>query len=455
MHKLLLIALSLGWLCFATLPPAVSQTNACPARMPATPPAFTYDSTLLDERDLEAMVAPQILTYLNIVGVPDGLAQALAVPISDRARIHAVEVMQTDVTGDALPEVLIQFGVSYGTGDGGFDGLLLLFGCEDGAYVQWHASQFYGWTCDQPIGFSKIEDTNANSVPEIFHTYVANAGIGGCWNTFRVLQWDGAALLPAHWDWAFVGSAGAYANCGFAAYISDQPRLLPENTGGSWQFTDVDADQTAEILIVNPGDSGSGVYYPCAEIWEWSDADTLTLGCIQRYVTADLFRANIAELLATAEDALFCGYAPAAVEHYRLIITNPDLPNYPYPRDSSIDERAYLTAFAYYRLLQIHTSRADHDAAAVDYAALRETFPPDTPGYAYAEMARVFWEALGAEADLQAACAALDDYAAERLRPQPAGEDSFDAYYFANGYFTFEYDPDNLYLGCPLWMTEL
>lgn len=444
--RILLLLVLTGLVLRAAVYDAQAQRSTCPTPAGRPVPAFSFDIQY-QPGQLEALAAGQILAYLNTAAAAAGLAEALAAaPLAANAAVYGVMVVTEDVTGDSVPEVLVQFGVSY---LGGWDGLLLLFGCAEGAYVQWFAEPFFGWVCPTAQGFSQIVDANGNGIREIYHTFVENAGAGGCWSSYRVYEWNGTTLARAAWDWAFIGSDGAYANCGFAAYVSAEPRTTLHHAGAHWRFDDVDADSVNEVLVFHPSDAGSAIFYPCAEIWEWADETTLHLTCIRRYVTPDMLRANLGEVLATAEDTLYCGYLPAAASFYRQIIANPDLPGFPYARDTSIDERAYLTAFAYYRLVQISAISGDAEQAQTDYASLRRLFPQGTIGYAYAELARIFWEAFSADADLQTACAVTQEYADARLE-LPADGARAEAYYFANGYWTFEYDPDNLYLGCPV-----
>ncbi len=416
--------------------------DACPQPLSGTPAPFEFESSFLMESDLEGMAAAQILAYLNQVGSADGLVQALDVPISDEVFVFAVDVITADVTGDGAAEVLVQFGVSYG-GYGGYNGMILLFGCEDGAFVQQHIETFYGWTCpDEFYGFARIADLNQNGTAEVYHFYVSNAGTGGCYSTMRVYEWNGQALTRATWEWEFTGSDGAYDDCGYYLYVTSETRTLDEGGGFAARFLDANGDGVDELFLIDRADRGIGINYECAEVWTWSTPDALDLICAQRYALPSEFAYRI-ELLATAEDALSCGLFAGALDHYRDVIT-ADVGEF---NNNSADERAYLTAFAYYRLVQLEVIRGDRLRAAEDFTRLQWTFPEGTPGHEYAAMTRVFWEIYQGTGDIGEACDVVNIYADEH-RATPL-EDRSIGYYFSNGYDMFELAPDNLYLGCP------
>ncbi len=423
------------------LPRAAAQDD-CPLPSNETPAPFEFESSFLMESDLEGMAAAQILAYLNQVGSADGLMQALDVLISEEVFVFGIDVITADVTGDGAAEVLVQFGVSYG-GNGGYNGMILLFGCEDGAYIQQHIETFYGWTCpDEFYGFARIADLNQNGTAEVYHFYVSNAGTGGCYSTMRVYEWNGQALARAAWEWEFTGSDGAYEDCGYNLYVTSETRTLDESGGFSARFLDANGDGVDELFLIDRADRGIGINYECAEVWTWSTPHALDLICVQRYVTPSAYAYRI-ELLAAAEDALACGLFVQALEQFRHVIT-ADVGEF---NENSTDERDYLTAFAYYRLVQLEVIQGDRLRAAEDYARLYRTFPQGTTGHEYAVMAQVFWESVQQTGDFSAACEVINAYADEHRAPPL--EDRSIGYYFSNGYDMFELAPDNLYLGCP------
>ncbi len=71
-----------------------------------------------------------------------------------------------------------------------------------------------------------------------------------------------------------------------------------------------------------------------------------------------------------------------------------------------------LAAYAYYRMVILHTFLGEMDPAKVKYATLQEKFPADSPGYPYVEMATAFWDAYQSTQKMYDGCAAAIDYAA-------------------------------------------
>ena len=82
----------------------------------------------------------------------------------------------------------------------------------------------------------------------------------------------------------------------------------------------------------------------------------------------------------------------------------------PYPQEDKT-EYPRLAAYAYYRMVILHTFLGETDAAQVKYATLREKFPADSPGHPYVEMATDFWDAYQSSGNMYNACAAAIAYA--------------------------------------------
>ncbi len=83
------------------------------------------------------------------------------------------------------------------------------------------------------------------------------------------------------------------------------------------------------------------------------------------------------------------------------------------PNQPSIDPTEYprLAAYAYYRMVILHTFLGEMEAAQVKYATLQEKFPAGNPGHPYVEMATDFWNAYQSSGKMYNACAAAIAYA--------------------------------------------
>jgi hypothetical protein len=79
----------------------------------------------------------------------------------------------------------------------------------------------------------------------------------------------------------------------------------------------------------------------------------------------------------------------------------------PFP---DVTEYPRLAAYAYYRMVILHTFLGEMDAAQVKYATLQEKFPVGNPGHPYAEMATDFWNAYQSSGKMYNACAAAIAY---------------------------------------------
>jgi len=94
-------------------------------------------------------------------------------------------------------------------------------------------------------------------------------------------------------------------------------------------------------------------------------------------------------------------YFPTPVTPYPSPI--PDTTEYP-----------RLAAYAYYRMILLHTFLGEMDAAQIQYETLQSKFPAGNPGHPYAEMTTGFREAYQSSGTMYAGCAAAIQYAAER-----------------------------------------
>jgi hypothetical protein len=70
-----------------------------------------------------------------------------------------------------------------------------------------------------------------------------------------------------------------------------------------------------------------------------------------------------------------------------------------------------LAAYAYYRMVILHTFIGQMDSAHVKYVTLQEKFPAGNPGHPYVEMVSAFWDAYQSSGKMYNACAAAIAYA--------------------------------------------
>jgi tetratricopeptide (TPR) repeat protein len=83
----------------------------------------------------------------------------------------------------------------------------------------------------------------------------------------------------------------------------------------------------------------------------------------------------------------------------------------PTPVAPDPNEYPRLAAYAYYRMIIIHTQLGELDAAKIQYDTALQKFPANNPGHAYVEMASAFWEAYNSSGKMANSCEAAIQYA--------------------------------------------
>ena len=112
--------------------PAFSQGNtACPQPTGADAPAIRYQPE--KDENLSEKFDSQILAFLNTTGSSDGL-QAAILRDYQQGTLPALsaDVVESDLTGDGLSDVLVNINVAYG---GGFSRVMAVYGCTQQRYV--------------------------------------------------------------------------------------------------------------------------------------------------------------------------------------------------------------------------------------------------------------------------------------------------------------------------------
>ena len=296
-----------------------------------------------------------------------------------------------DVTGDSIPDIIFR--------DVNHFPATHVFSCQQGKYTDFipMSPALSGW----PINLYKILDLNADGIPEIiFSGYL------------YIYEWDGQNFENLNDDPTGIGAVGLV----------------------DFELSDIDKNQTIEIILKRggpgplwnafdemPSRSYTAVYgwngqkyilaskefgSPQYRFQAIQDADRYTLNkdydkAISLYQEA-IFNNKLEWWSAERRQYLINMYDQDYQKTPKIFPTPiPDLAEYP-----------KLAAYAYYRMVILHTRLGHTDAAATQYATLQKKFPAASPGRPYVEMASAFWDAYQSSQNMTDACGAAIAYAA-------------------------------------------
>ena len=371
----------------------------CPKENPGLPAGFevrTEDNYFLGGTQ------NGILKFLNEGGTLDALKKRLG-----EAWGWNNNFVVQDITGDTLPDVLF---VAYDSA-----GSFYAFKCNQGQYQMYSPGIDYsiGWTSE----IIAVKDLNKDGLPEIV---LEHRGCNGtdCADIY-VFAWNGENLIdlsPKKEDDPSFG----LKNSEFDAL----QKIKVEN---------IDKDGLFEISLSGgiPAPSIVDYGYPFrsyTEILKWN-GESFAINSIEYAPPFFRFQAiqdadldtklgGYEKALSLYQDAIFSDklewWSPQrSKDTLKKLSGNNDYPEKVKPADGSPDPTEYprLAAYAYYRMIILHTHLGQTDAAQIKYATLQDKFPVGNPGHSYAEMAAAFQDAYQPSQDMAAACAAAIQYA--------------------------------------------
>jgi hypothetical protein len=337
----------------------------------------------------------EILKFLN----QGGSLRELQAHMTFERKLH---LFIQDLTRDNIPEVIF---IGYDLG-----GSFHVFKCEQGKY------QLFSPEMDLSIGWMtelvSQRDINLDGLPEIV---LNHRGCGGtdCSDIY-VFEWDGKKITDI-------------------SRKKNEYEFSEFSNLWKLEVKDIDNDGLSEIsLWGGMTDYFSFIHeYPYrtyTEILKWNGKMFLT----------DWFEYDPAEFrFQTIQDADYAakrGRYAKALDLYQDVIFNNKLEWWSQkrsaetlekfqnegvdtqnakPADGTPDPTEYprLAAYAYYRMVILHTYLGEMDAAKVKYATLQEKFPAGNPGHPYVEMATDFRNAYKVNGTMYDACAAAIAYA--------------------------------------------
>lgn len=385
----------------ATSKPSITLTSEykskCPVENPSLVPNFDLPQDPVRPPNLEE----PILDFLNTGG-------SLRTLISYLGQIGAVReenLLEKDLTDDSLPELVVG------------EHHLRIYTCQDQKYYV--AADLEPWTFASPTPVF-IGDMNQDEVPEIVIDRLDDGAVDIS-HDYKILEWDGQQfrnlIAPSDFENRYIRN-----NVIIEGWIGISGVSRPLGSR-QWTVEDTDKNGTLELILsggisVNNEGYYMGPWRVITTTYMWNgdnfvmhdaeyeppqfrfqavqDADYAVineqydkaLGLYQQVISDDT-------LASWSEDMR--GYVTAQVEDPDIIPT----PTLPAP---DINDRKNLTAYAYYRLMLLHTLRGNLPEAQTIYDTLQRKFPVNHTGHAYAELGEIFWTSYQASQSIGMAC---------------------------------------------------
>jgi hypothetical protein len=338
------------------------------------------------------------LDFLNKFG-----AEALYTAIKAQKYYNGYdEPVLRDLTNDGVPDIIARPLSTY------------IFGCKDGQYLK-----LLGLPPDTHLiapTVQSITDANHNGIPEI--TFITgHYSKGG--RSFRIYEWHSGNFVslldvPIYED--DISSGGLFVT-----------------VNGEIHFEYVDHDFVQELIVdigdyvqwaMEPGDlpwRNERIYYKWDGKYftQWRREFAQPEFRFQAIQDGDLAlsQQEYGKAMDFYQQAIFNNelkaYSPAMQENLRANHLLDPFSNQPTLTPPAPDSTEYprLAAYAYYRMVILHTFLGEMEAAEIKYTTLQEKFPVGNPGHPYVEMATDFWNAYQSGGLMYDACAAAIAYA--------------------------------------------
>jgi hypothetical protein len=373
-----------------TAPPTATATPASTATPSATPtpsPTPTPAGAVCPPPGSPELVEPAnfadypaaIRQFLSAGGsvatLRDRLAAWNALPGSSGpfGESDVPQVTAADLTGDGVPEVIVAVINPSAQVATSPPGDLFVFGCEAGAYVRLYRHGVEDEEFGPTALVYAIDDANEDGLTEL--AYVARmCGAHTCFETLQLLGWDGNQL---------VSLMGSELTMPYPTYTI-APGRIEAQSGGI-------------------GSVGAEPQRTHSEIWEWNGSVFTVTETIYEPPT---YRYHA---LLDGDRALRDGDDETARATYRRVIDDDALEEWGATSGvmDPAEERAFLSAFARWRLVLTHLQMGDVSAAQDAYNQLQAEHPPGTAGRDVAALTETFWNAYLDSDSVAAGCRAV------------------------------------------------
>jgi hypothetical protein len=235
---------------------------------------------------------------------------------------------------------------------------------------------------DPAVEVVRVSDMTLDGLPDLVYV-LRTCGAHTCFEQLNILGWNGARL---------VSLMGGTLDLPYPTY-NVEPGQIEAISGGI-------------------GSVGAEPQRGYAEIWTWNgDVFTIT----ETIYEPPVYRYHA---LLDGDRALRAGDYGTAEDMYRRVIEDEALESFigVISQADQVDERAFLTAFARWRLLLTDLQMGNVEGARAEFDRLQADYPPGAFGHDIAEMAQVFWDAYSRGAGIAQGCSA-GVAAADRFGP--------------------------------------
>jgi hypothetical protein len=340
----------------------------------------TQDATLQINNDWYTydiwydMLTEAVTDYLNTADTTENLVEAIE--SADREVITA-QTTVVDVNNDSSQDIILMTVLWFGSG---YNFQIAAYTCENATYRLLGDIRFGEFGDGATLEL--IADTNGNYLREII---VRSTSIPRkYYESFDFYEWNGsefALIFQTGWEY------GGYGDFFFTNF-DENPATLEIVVERTYSYGEATAEAYIELWLRRPVNV----------VYKWT-GNTYEMFC--EYFTDDPM--VLYQALHSAEAYRHCGHYDEALYAYQRILglsynDEPTLeatggsfaldPEAMGEMDSAEVERDYLTAFAYYRVIQIYLHRNDLWQAGSTLENLRSQFPVGKRGYRYTAMAK-------------------------------------------------------------------
>lgn len=340
----------------------------------------------------------EFLAFMNAGGDTGSLMANLeALGIANQAP----SVASADLTGDGKLDVVVSF-LEPDPQTVPAPGALLIYICLGERYTLTHIELSEDFQSAPRI--LRLQDMNADGAAEVIASS-SSCGAHTCFESAKIIAWNGS---------------------GFEDRLVGTTENLPFP---DLQITDYDRDGLYNLEVTGRGygSVGAGPQRSVTRIWTYQPEGSVWTANEEILGPSD-YRIHV---LHDADAAARRGEYPVAVVLYRQVIDNPDLLDW---MDKET-ERATLSAYATYKLVEVYTLQGDHEQARSLMEDFREDVTSGSPQYVYVMLAETFLNAISA--GLDQACGAVRAYASQYQSQilDPLGSQ---VYGYANPDYTLE-----------------